>query len=101
MERYTQNLVEKKPEVYMVISNLPTAEKLSSTTNDTCSKCSLKATHISNFMGKEKYLCSTHAAAARKKNSLLPSDLWFCMTLEEAKEFDIKHKNTLVENAKN
>lgn len=46
-----------------------------------CAKCGKSAEFKSNFLGKEKLLCSKHAEQTRAKNENLPQDLWFVKAL--------------------
>ena len=43
--------------------------------------CNDKATHMSNFLCKERLLCDDHAKVFILKNGQLPPEMWFCKPL--------------------
>ena len=47
-----------------------------------CKKCGGEATFFANFMGQEKYLCTSCAKRFMLKNESLPNDLWFCKKID-------------------
>jgi len=66
-----------------------------------CDKCGKAATHLSNYLAREKLLCDEHAEVFRRKNGGLPQDLWFCKPMDKKENLakkDITEKATTNEH---
>lgn len=76
----TQNETNVISEAVTAIN--PTEELLS------CKKCGNPCTHISSEFGRESCLCDQCAELFIEKRKQIPSDMWFCKTLNQVIELD-------------